>query len=71
MTPILCCPHIRAPLTLIFPIGHMVPTYKPAASFVFLKAWLRDEDYPAFDSNCARPQSEAVQDRLTDELSTA
>jgi len=35
--------------------GHMVPTYKPAASFAFLKAWLNDEDYPAFDVNCTQP----------------
>ena len=35
--------------------GHMVPTYKPAASFAFLKAWLRDEDYPLFDdTNCTK-----------------
>ena len=35
--------------------GHMVPTYKPAASFAFLRAWLLDEDYPAFDANCTAP----------------
>jgi len=38
--------------------GHMVPTYKPAASFAFLKAWLSDDDdadYPAFDANCTKP----------------
>ena len=35
--------------------GHMVPTYKPAASFAFLKAWLQDEEYPIFDKNCTRP----------------
>lgn len=35
--------------------GHMVPTYKPAASFAFLKAWLRDEKYPTFDKNCTKP----------------
>lgn len=37
--------------------GHMVPTYKPEASFAFLKAWLRDEDYPTFDANCTDPES--------------
>jgi hypothetical protein len=37
--------------------GHMVPTYKPAASFAFLKAWLQDEDYPQFDANCTQPPS--------------
>jgi carboxypeptidase C (cathepsin A) len=35
--------------------GHMVPTYKPEASFAFLGAWLRDEDYPRFDANCTSP----------------
>jgi carboxypeptidase C (cathepsin A) len=35
--------------------GHMVPTYKPAASFAFLKAWLQDEEYPIFDKNCTQP----------------
>lgn len=37
--------------------GHMVPTYKPAASFAFLKAWLHGEDYPVFDANCTSPPS--------------
>lgn len=40
--------------------GHMVPTYKPAASFAFLRAWLADEDYPAFDANCTAPLSQAA-----------
>ena len=35
--------------------GHMVPTYKPEASFAFLKAWLSDEEYPPFDANCTQP----------------
>mmetsp|Transcript_15704 Transcript_15704/g.39506 ORF Transcript_15704/g.39506 Transcript_15704/m.39506 type:complete len:589 (-) Transcript_15704:45-1811(-) len=36
--------------------GHMVPTYKPEASFAFLKAWLQDDgDYPVFDANCTQP----------------
>jgi len=35
--------------------GHMVPTYKPAASFAFLQAWLDDTDYPTYDPNCYRP----------------
>jgi len=26
--------------------GHMVPEYKPAAAFAFLKAWLSNADYP-------------------------
>ena len=35
--------------------GHMVPTYKPEASFTFLKAWLNGEDYPAFEPDCTQP----------------
>mmetsp|Transcript_53203 Transcript_53203/g.59457 ORF Transcript_53203/g.59457 Transcript_53203/m.59457 type:complete len:572 (-) Transcript_53203:353-2068(-) len=42
--------------------GHMVPTYKPAASFAFLKAWLRDEEYPIFDKNCTKPLSSSSYD---------
>jgi carboxypeptidase C (cathepsin A) len=38
--------------------GHMVPTYKPAASYVFLKAWLNDDEYPTFDVNCTKPNLE-------------
>ena len=42
--------------------GHMVPTYKPEASFAFLQAWLADDsvDYPAFDANCTQPASLAA-----------
>ena len=36
--------------------GHMVPTYKPAATFAFLKAWLENTDYPAFDPTCWGPE---------------
>lgn len=35
--------------------GHMVPTYKPAASFAFMKAWILNEEYPLFDANCTEP----------------
>jgi len=28
--------------------GHMVPEYKPAAAFAFLKAWLSNADYPRY-----------------------
>ena len=35
--------------------GHMVPTYKPEASFTFLKSWLDGEDYPSYNSNCTSP----------------
>lgn len=36
--------------------GHMVPTYKPAATFSFLQAWIQGEDYPSFDANCTHPE---------------
>ena len=35
--------------------GHMVPEFKPAATFEFLKAWLRDEDYKAYVKTCKKP----------------
>ncbi len=42
--------------------GHMVPTYKPEASFAFLKAWLVDDgDYPVFDANCTQPPPNGFQ----------
>ena len=37
--------------------GHMVPTYKPAASFTFLQSWLAGTDYPEFVANCTRPKT--------------
>ena len=35
--------------------GHMVPTFKPEATFTFMKAWLEGTDYPIFDPNCKYP----------------
>lgn len=35
--------------------GHMVPTYKPAATFAFMKAWMLDQEYLPFDANCTQP----------------
>eukprot|EP00529_Nitzschia_sp_RCC80_P013191 CAMPEP_0113484406 /NCGR_PEP_ID=MMETSP0014_2-20120614/23945_1 /TAXON_ID=2857 /ORGANISM="Nitzschia sp." /LENGTH=591 /DNA_ID=CAMNT_0000378007 /DNA_START=8 /DNA_END=1784 /DNA_ORIENTATION=+ /assembly_acc=CAM_ASM_000159 len=35
--------------------GHMVPTYKPEASYVFMKAWINNEDYPTFNKTCTKP----------------
>jgi serine carboxypeptidase-like clade 1 len=35
--------------------GHMVPTYKPAATFAFMKAWISGDEYPTFDPNCTQP----------------
>eukprot|EP00548_Thalassiothrix_antarctica_P005196 CAMPEP_0194141190 /NCGR_PEP_ID=MMETSP0152-20130528/10651_1 /TAXON_ID=1049557 /ORGANISM="Thalassiothrix antarctica, Strain L6-D1" /LENGTH=558 /DNA_ID=CAMNT_0038839739 /DNA_START=42 /DNA_END=1715 /DNA_ORIENTATION=- len=32
--------------------GHMVPTYKPAATYTFLQSWIQNVDYPNFDNNC-------------------
>lgn len=40
------------------------PTYKPAASFAFLRAWLQDDDYPTFDANCTKPNVEAGIDQV-------
>jgi len=39
--------------------GHMVPTYKPIATYTFLKTWITNdgEDYPTFDQNCTIPPS--------------
>ena len=42
--------------------GHMVPTYKPAASFVFLNAWLQNTDYPLFDPDCMAPDQLVVEE---------
>jgi len=38
--------------------GHMVPTYKPDATFAFLKAWIQNEEYPHFDKDCTTPPSQ-------------
>lgn len=35
--------------------GHMVPTYKPQATFAFMKAWIMNEEYPSFNPNCTQP----------------
>ena len=40
--------------------GHMVPTYKPAATFAFLKAWIEGKDYPIFDANCTAPETRTI-----------
>lgn len=34
--------------------GHMVPTYKPQATFAFLKAWISGAEYLQFDPNCTQ-----------------
>ena len=41
--------------------GHMVPTYKPDASFAFLSAWIQNEDYPHFDKNCDTPSFREIE----------
>ena len=33
----------------------MVPTYKPQATFTFIKAWIQDEEYPSYDPECISP----------------
>jgi carboxypeptidase C (cathepsin A) len=37
--------------------GHMVPTYKAAATFTFMRAWIEDKDYPAFSKDCEAPNA--------------
>lgn len=32
--------------------GHLVPTYKPDAAFVFIKSWMEGKEYPRFDKSC-------------------
>jgi serine carboxypeptidase-like clade 1 len=58
--------------------GHMVPTYKPAATFTFLQAWIQGEEYPTFDPNCTQPAmrdvivaDEVEMDGETTSISTA
>eukprot|EP00547_Thalassionema_nitzschioides_P005581 CAMPEP_0194208686 /NCGR_PEP_ID=MMETSP0156-20130528/7073_1 /TAXON_ID=33649 /ORGANISM="Thalassionema nitzschioides, Strain L26-B" /LENGTH=556 /DNA_ID=CAMNT_0038935709 /DNA_START=85 /DNA_END=1752 /DNA_ORIENTATION=- len=49
--------------------GHMVPTYKPAATFAFMKTWINNkDDYPEFDATCTSPpEIEQVFDDDADE----
>jgi hypothetical protein len=35
--------------------GHMVPQYKPVAAAAFMRAWLRDQAFPAFNASCSSP----------------
>ena len=44
--------------------GHMVPTIKPAASFAFMKAWINNEDYAAYNKDCKSPASRDRQSSL-------
>lgn len=39
--------------------GHMVPTYKPEATFAFFQAWILGDDYLPYDSNCTQPTTRA------------
>jgi serine carboxypeptidase-like clade 1 len=38
--------------------GHLVPTYKPEASFVFIKSWIEGKEYPTYDKDCKAPSYE-------------
>lgn len=38
--------------------GHMVPTYKPAATFAFMNSWITNKNYPIFDKTCVKPPVE-------------
>ena len=35
--------------------GHMVPQFKPASAYEFLRAWLADEDYKPYVKTCTKP----------------
>ena len=35
--------------------GHMVPQFKPASAYEFLRAWLADEDYKPYVKTCTAP----------------
>ena len=35
--------------------GHMVPQFKPAAAFEFLKVWLAGGEYKKYDKGCKAP----------------
>ena len=35
--------------------GHMVPQFKPAAAFEFLRSWLKDEEYKPYVKACTKP----------------
>ena len=35
--------------------GHMVPQFKPAAAYEFLKSWLANEDYKPYVASCKKP----------------
>ena len=35
--------------------GHMVPQFKPAAAYEFLRAWLKGEDYKPYVGSCKKP----------------
>ena len=50
--------------------GHMVPTYKPEATFCFLKAWLEATDYPIFDKTCVAPTLAMTKESLVDSIFT-
>ena len=35
--------------------GHMVPTYKPEATYSFFGSWITNGDYGLYDSDCSKP----------------
>ena len=35
--------------------GHMVPQFKPAQAFEFLRAWLKGEDWKRYNGSCTKP----------------
>jgi len=44
--------------------GHMVPTYKPAATFAFMQAWFLNQNYLPFDAKCTQPSMNVLASSL-------
>lgn len=47
--------HSRFDYLTIRGSGHMVPQFKPAAAYEFLRAWLANEDYKPYVKTCKTP----------------
>lgn len=45
-------------LSLLFVVVLMiqVPTYKSDATFAFISAWIKNEDYPIYNKDCMSPE---------------
>ena len=47
---------------------NQVPTYKPDASFAFMKAWIQNDDYPQFNKDCKTPPSHTDSSSFGDDV---